>query len=58
MSKRALQPVVSISAMAAEVNLNRGRIINIEFSRKENTSMKIKTNVKAGVTNGHINVGD
>jgi hypothetical protein len=31
--------------------------INIKISRKENTSMKIKTNVKAGGSVGDIRVG-
>jgi hypothetical protein len=31
--------------------------INFNFSREENTSMKIKTNVKVGATNGNIHVG-
>jgi hypothetical protein len=42
--------------------LLRGRrpspqLTSINFSRKENTNMKIKTKVKAGTTNGTIHVG-
>jgi hypothetical protein len=39
---------MSTSATVVEVNLNRGRTINFEFSRKGNTTVKIKTHVKAG----------
>ena len=31
--------------------------INLNFSRKENTGMKIKTHVKAGASNGEIVIG-
>jgi hypothetical protein len=41
-------------------NLNKSAaaIAAIKFSRKENITVKVETNVKAGAINGTIHVGD
>jgi len=41
----------------SRLRASRGRTINFEFSRKGNTTVKIKTSVKVGAVNGTIHIG-